>query len=139
LINTYRTLITLASSVIIMTFSACVVGGNYIPADSIATSVESFQIVIPANSLSVGGKLKLTPLIRQLNGSEPVNPVIEWSVSDPTKATIDKDGNITALAGGNITITAKYKDQVTTTTLAISELPAVPVDVKNPQGPVIPG
>src|SRR5687767_2059211 len=102
--NAYRTLITLASGVVIMAVSACGAGGNYVPANSIATSVESFRVVSPANSLVVGNKLKLTPLIIQLNGEVPVNPEIEWKVSDEKKATIDKDGTITALAEGNITV-----------------------------------
>jgi uncharacterized protein YjdB len=137
LINTYRTLITLASSVIIMSLSACVVGGNYVPADSVAKAVETFQVISPSNNLTVGNQIKLTPVIRQADGNSPENPEIVWTVSDEKIAKVEKDGTITALADGNITITAKYKDQSASTTLAINKAPAVPTDIKEPQGPTI--
>lgn len=136
--NAYKTIIKLAGAVIILSTSACGVGGNYIPANSISTSVESFKLVSPSNSLVVGNKLKITPVIVQANGQLPVSPDVQWKVSDGKLATVEKDGTVTALTDGNVVITGLYNGKEATTTLAFSKLPPSGNDVlKNPQGTTI--
>lgn len=121
--NAYKTIITLAGAVLILSTSACGIGGNYIPANSLSTSVESFKLVSPANTLTVGNKLKITPVILQTDGQLPSSPDIQWKLSDPKLASIEKDGTITALGEGNVVITGTYNGKEATTTLALSKLP----------------
>ncbi len=136
--KTYRTLIKLASCSIIFITSGCGAGGNYIPRDSIATSVESFKVVSPANSLAIGNKLKLTPLILQANGQLPINPNVIWSVSDSKVASIATDGTLTALADGNVTVTANFNGQQAVTTISVTKLPDGGTGTyKDPKNPTI--
>lgn len=136
--NAYKTIITFAGTLLILSTSACGIGGNYVPANSLSTSVESFKLVSPTNILAVGNKLKITPVILQANGQLPTNPAIEWKVSDDKLATIEKDGTITALADGNVVITGKYNGKEATTTLSLSKLPpSGNDDFKDPKGTTI--
>lgn len=45
-------------------------------------------------------------LIPTITPSDLANEVIEWSTSDPSIATVDDKGNVTAVAAGEVTITA---------------------------------
>lgn len=45
-------------------------------------------------------------LIPTITPSDLTNDVIEWSTSDPSIATVDDKGNVTAVAAGEVTITA---------------------------------
>lgn len=137
--NANRTLIKLASLALILTNSACGAGGNYIPSDSISTSIESFKVVSPANSIAVGNTVKLTSLILQANGQVPTNPDITWAVSDDKVAKVEKDGTVTGIADGNVTITAKYAGKEATTTLSVTKLPDAGSgnNIQNPQNPTI--
>ncbi len=136
--NAYKTIVTLAGAMIILSTSACGIGGNYIPANSISTSVESFRLVSPANNLVVGNKLKITPVILQANGQLPTTPDVQWKVSDGKLATVEKDGTVTALSDGNVVITGIYNGKEATTTLSLSKIPPSGNDVfKDPQGTTI--
>lgn len=136
--NAYKTIVKFASTLLILSTSACGIGGNYIPANSIATSVESFKLVTPTNALAVGNKMKITPVILQSNGQLPTNPDIEWKVSDDKIAKIEKDGTITALSDGNVVITAKYNGKETNITISLSKLPPSGNDAfKDPKGTTI--
>ena len=103
--------------------AGCGIGGNYIPSDSIATEVQSFKIISPANSLAIGNKLKLSPVILQIDGKEPKDPLIEWKINDDKVAKIEKDGTLTALSEGNAVIIAKFKGQETSLPITITKLP----------------
>lgn len=45
-------------------------------------------------------------LIPTITPSDLTNGVVEWSTSDPSIATVDDKGNVTAVAAGEVTITA---------------------------------
>lgn len=136
--NAYKTIGKLIGTLLILSNTACGIGGNYIPANSIATSVESFKLVSPTNALAVGNKMKITPVILQSNGQLPTNPDIEWKVSDEKIAKIEKDGTVTALSDGNVVVTAKYNGKETTIALSLSKLPPSGNDTfKDPKGTTI--
>lgn len=136
--NAYKTIAKFAGIMILLSAASCGTGGNYIPANSISTSVESFKLVTASSGLAVGNKLKITPVILQSNGQLPTNPDIEWKVSDEKIAKIEKDGTITALADGSVTVTAKYNGKEATTTLSLTKLPSSGNDTfKEPQVPTI--
>ena len=67
-----------------------------------------FNITIaPTPDPKVGEKVLLSAGILPGNAT---NQVLKWSTSDPTKATIDEDGVLTALAVGEVTIKCEATD-----------------------------
>jgi len=66
-------------------------------------------IAAPASArLHVGDKVQLTATVVLPNGSEKDRFPIKWSTSDPAVATVDeKTGEVTAVAPGAVTVTAK--------------------------------
>ena len=67
-----------------------------------------FVSVSPASlSITVGDKAKLTATISPSNASEQA---VSWSSSNETLATVDQDGNVTAVAQGRTSIYATTKD-----------------------------
>lgn len=61
------------------------------------------------NTLEIGEEVVLT-VSALANGIDTAN--VEWSSSDETVATVDKNGKVTAVAAGKVTITAKVGDEV---------------------------
>ena len=60
-----------------------------------------------ANKLSVG---KSMTLIATVYPDDATYRDISWSSSDPALATVDENGNVTAMASGNVIITATTQD-----------------------------
>lgn len=57
--------------------------------------------------VEVGGTFILTPeFTSDVEGHEPTYKDLEWVSSDPSKATVDANGKVTALATGSVVITA---------------------------------
>lgn len=136
--RTKKALVTLLSCLNIMFSSSCGIGGNYIPANSQTTAVQTFSIVSPASSVSIGNKLKLTPVVTQANGLAIPNPIVEWSVSDEKIAKIDKDGNLSANSDGTVVVSGKVGSKNASITLTVTKLPIFPIDtVKNSKEPSI--
>lgn len=65
-------------------------------------------ITLPeTKDVEVGGTFILTPeFTSDVEGHEPTYKDLKWESSDPTKATIDANGKVTALATGTVVITA---------------------------------
>lgn len=61
------------------------------------------------NTLEIGEEVVLT-VAALADGIDTKN--VEWSSSDETVATVDKNGKVTAVAAGKVTITAKVGDEV---------------------------
>lgn len=136
--RTKKALVALLSCLNIMFSSSCGIGGNYIPANSQTTAVQTFSIVSPSSSVSIGNKLKLTPVVTQANGLSVPNPIVEWSVSDEKIAKIDKDGNVSAAADGTVVVSGKVGGKSASVTLTVTKLPVFPVDtVKDSKEPSI--
>ena len=57
--------------------------------------------------VEVGGTFILTPeFTSDVEGHEPTYKDLKWESSDPSKATVDANGKVTALATGSVVITA---------------------------------
>ena len=57
--------------------------------------------------VEVGGTFILTPeFTSDVEGHEPTYKDLKWESSDPSKATVDANGKVTALATGTVVITA---------------------------------
>ncbi len=88
-------------------------------------TVDSIKITIKNTTLFVGDTTKATATIKPVDAD---NQELTWKSSDAKVATIDKDGNITALKAGTTEITATSKDQYAaesnTITLTVKDKPA---------------
>lgn len=60
-----------------------------------------------SNSVAIGQNITLTTTILP---EDATNKTLEWSSSDPQKATVDQNGVVRGVAEGDVTITAKAKD-----------------------------
>lgn len=77
---------------------------------TIDTPILVNSLIFPANtptSLIVGQTHQLTATATPVDAS---NTTVHWSSSDPTVATINEDGQVTALKSGNVIITATALD-----------------------------
>lgn len=73
-----------------------------------ATSIELDKTSL---TMKAGDSEKVTATLKPDDTTDKV----EWTSSDTSKATVDQDGNITAVAVGTATITAKANDTVSAT------------------------
>ena len=66
------------------------------------------SLTLPATmDAEVGGTFMLVPeFTSDVEGHEPTYKDLEWVSSDPSKATVDANGKVTALATGSVVITA---------------------------------
>ena len=59
------------------------------------------------SDVEVGGSFIITPeFTSDVEGHQPTYTNVTWTSSDPTKATVDEYGRVTALAAGTVEITA---------------------------------
>lgn len=83
-------------------------------------------LVTPASQgLSIGQVLALAPAVRDSVGT-PLAGCFRttWSSSDPTKATVDSTGLVTAIANGSTTITMTTAGRTAQTSLTVGAAPA---------------
>ncbi|GIW22387.1 MAG: hypothetical protein KatS3mg068_1394 [Candidatus Sericytochromatia bacterium] len=101
--------------------NSCISGGNYIPSSLANDKLSLFKLISPVTELEAGKQIKILPIITNLDGSIPNNPNLIWKVSNENIAKIDKDGNLTALKDGKVTVTAIYNGKQTTLDLIIKK------------------
>lgn len=70
-------------------------------------SVTGVTLDKSSNSLAAGGTFKLTATVSPDNAT---NKTVSWISSNPSVATVDQTGNVTAVAAGNAIITATTAD-----------------------------
>jgi len=71
------------------------------------TMVESIAITAGNNTLKKGRTLELSLAVLPQTAT---NTEVTWSTSNPTISTVDENGVVTAIAAGNVTITATATD-----------------------------
>ncbi|HEX8244543.1 MAG TPA: Ig-like domain-containing protein, partial [Longimicrobium sp.] len=72
-----------------------------------------------ADSLTVGSTQALTATVRSAVGNPISGQTVAWGTSDAGLATVDQNGNVTAVAPGMVTITATSGTRSGSATLAI--------------------
>lgn len=72
--------------------------------------VAQLQIALAPDSVDVDEVIQLAALAMASDGTHLQRPV-EWTSSDPTVATIDKNGVLTAIAPGSIVLMARSEDK----------------------------
>ena len=85
------------------------------------------EITLDQTSLTIeeGQTAKLTAELK----NEPEGAVIAWSSSNTKVLTVDADGNLTAVAPGEATVTASFEDVSAECKVTVTEKPAVPVEI----------
>lgn len=81
------------------------------------TKVTGVSLNTTYTNLNVGNTLKLTATISPANAD---NKGVKWSTSDSSIASVDQNGNVTALKAGVVTITVVTNDQSKSTTCTIN-------------------
>lgn len=96
-----------------------------LPSPAVPSSIS----VTPAATVltDVGQTVRLTATVRDRNGNQIANPSVRWSSSDPTVATVDQSGFVTAVKRGACTITATAGD--TAGQARVSVGPPVPASI----------
>lgn len=93
--------------------------------------VESISVMPEALTLEEGGTAKLSAEVLPKNAS---NQGVAWSSSDTNTATVDGDGNVTAIAQGNAVITVMTDDGGHTATCSVTVTQAPTSDDQTPSG-----
>lgn len=80
-------------------------------------AVQSIAVTPKTATLKVGAKTKLSAAVKPDNAS---NKAVIWSSSDAKKATVSNTGEVSGVAAGSVTITAKSGDKSDTAALTIT-------------------
>ncbi len=64
------------------------------------------EVSVPTATLEVGQGEQLTAIVRTAAGASLPGAVVSWSTSDPSLASVDQGGYLTARAAGAVTVTA---------------------------------
>ena len=88
---------------------------------SINATLGSFTVTVMPNpnSLRIGGTVQLTALVRDWNGNTATETVA-WATYDPSIASVDASGLVSATGAGNTTISATFRGATATTTVSVS-------------------
>ena len=100
----------------------CKVTVNPVPASSVTLNVQDITLLVGATD----------KLIATVSPENVTNPVITWASDNESIATVDADGNVTAIAVGVANITAKCGDVSATckvTVESLAERPEAPTQM----------
>lgn len=95
-------------------------------AGTTAPTLTSLSLSPASGSLSVGGTLYLTPIGHYSDGSSanivPITTVL-FTSSNPSVATVDAYGIVTAAASGSATVTASFSGRSATAAISVAATP----------------
>jgi len=86
-----------------------------VPTEEPSPKVIKYMTITGDEQLTVGGKSKYSASVTV--DDVLIDGVIKWSVSDETVASINENGELTALKGGDVTITAVCEEAGTSTAI----------------------
>lgn len=87
----------------------------------------TIAVTLPVSTLLVGLTAQATAIVYDQFGAVIPAAVVSWESSNPTLATVDSFGLITAVASGSVTITATYQLISGFVSLAVIVISPVPV------------
>jgi len=99
-------------------------------------AVATVEIFPNPLTVSVSQTTQMVATARDANGNALTGRAVTWSTSDPTIATIDALGKLTAVAAGNATITATSEGKSGTSAITVSTAAVGNVNVQ-PAAPSI--
>ena len=91
------------------------------------TSVAAVSVSPAAASLQLGATTQLSAVTRDANGNVLTGRPISWTSGNTAIATVSASGLVTAVASGNVSITASSEGQTGSAALTVSAPPPAPV------------
>ncbi|MBY0488467.1 MAG: Ig-like domain-containing protein [Gemmatimonadaceae bacterium] len=85
--------------------------------------VATIQLSPSSSSVVQGQTRQLTATLTDSTGATVTDRTIEWTSSDPTRATVSGTGLVTTLAPGTVTITATSETRSGTASVTVQQIP----------------
>ncbi|WP_309669392.1 Ig-like domain-containing protein [Gemmatimonas sp.] len=76
-----------------------------------------------SSSIVQGGTIQLSATIEDSTGTAVTDRVVEWTSSDPTRASVSQSGLVTTTAPGTVTITAISETRSGTASVTVQPIP----------------
>jgi uncharacterized protein YjdB len=92
-------------------------------------AVESVDVVPPVATVSVGGSFVLEAEARTADGTLLAGRAAHWSVADPSIATVDGEGRVTALKLGVVQVAASIEGRSGLSTVTVTLIPVASVTI----------
>jgi uncharacterized protein YjdB len=103
--------------VIAIAFGLVACGGSQSPSPE---TVDSIVVNSPASRLFLGETMQLTAQPMDAAGQPVPGIDVAWESSDPSIASIDSDGFVTAIAVGDVVVSAKAEGKSASVPLAVA-------------------
>lgn len=119
-------------SVTITATSEGIVGGVAITV--ILPPVTVVTVTSTASNVFVGATLPMTATLKDASGAVLNGRVIQWTSSDPSKATVSNAGVVTGVAPGSVTISATSEGIIGSLVITVSAIPTnvIVTGLRNP-------
>ena len=100
-----------------------------VPLTVLAPEVATVEVTPEPGRLYQGTTLRHTATARHADGSVRPGPAVSWSSSDPSVATVDRFGYVTATGTGAVTIRAEVEGTAGTAAYDVAPFPAASLDI----------
>lgn len=109
------------------TITVTTADGSFTAKCVVAVSIPTSGISLNVNSITLTKKGETKTLTATVSPKEATNKAVTWTSSDPSVATVDQNGKVTAVADGKTVITVKTKDGGMTASCTVTVKINVPV------------
>src|SRR6266480_953937 len=99
-------------------------------------AVVSVDLTPPSATVQVGQTVQLTAIPRDANGNTLSDRTVTWTSSNTSVATVSNAGVVSAVTPGSATITATSEGKSGTSSIMVTDIPIVSVDVTPPTATV---
>lgn len=93
--------------------------------------VATVQVTPSSSSVTQGETRQLTAVVTDSLGNAVTDRSIEWTSSDPSKATVNSTGLVSTLAAGSVQITAASENRSGTANVTIQQVPVDSIVTSN--------
>ena len=100
-----------------------------VPLTVLAPEVASVEVAAEPGRLYQGTTVRHTATAHQADGSVRPSPVVSWSSSDPSVATVDRFGYVTATGTGAVTIQADVEGVAGSAAYDVAPFPAASLEI----------
>ena len=100
-----------------------------VPLTVLSPAVASVEVTAEPGRLYQGTTLLHTATAQQTDGSVRPQPVVSWSSSDPSVATVDRFGYVTATGTGAVTIQADVEGVAGSAAYDVAPFPAASLEI----------
>jgi len=105
----------------------------------LARPVASVNVTPPSSTVIVGDVLPLAAQLTDGQGTVLSGRVVTWTSSNPSVASVDGTGRVTAVAPGNVIVTATSEVRSGTATVRVNAVPVSAVQVTPPSADISTG